>query len=441
MQHLCNSGRVNPTSHQKTKQGQNWPRKITVGRESVTVYRRLTPSGNPAFMVANYSGVKRRFDSYSTEAEALEAANKLARQFSQRDVLSASMTREQSIEYASVVQSLQPLGLTLSAAVAAIVEAVKHTGDLPTVAAAIRFHKAKHKAITPKSVADVVAELLALKKSRGAAERYYEDLEFRLEKFSEAFQCNINSVTAADVQAWLDKQKKPNGEKLSSQSYNNNRRVVNLLFKFATSRNFAHENVVEQVDKVKIVNRDCEVFTPEETTALLMAAPEDFLPCLALGLFAGIRSAELGRLEWRDIVFKERHIVVGKKAAKTATRRIVPISDNLDLWLAPYAERKGNVWPHGKVCFHKREQSTAKAAGIRWKRNAMRHSFASYMFAMLNDAGRVAGMCGNSAKMIHRHYRQLCTQADAVKFFGVKPMQSVNVLAMPVPMLAAKIGN
>lgn len=153
---------------------------------------------------------------------------------------------------------------------------------MPTVAAAIRFFKAKHKDITPKSVADVVAELLALKKSRGAADRYYEDLEFRLEKFAEAFQCNIGSVTAPDVQAWLDKQKKPNGEKLSSQSYSNNRRVVSLLFKYAASRNYAHENVVEQVDKVKIVNGDCEVFTPEETTALLMAAPKDFLPCLCI---------------------------------------------------------------------------------------------------------------------------------------------------------------
>lgn len=57
-------------------------------------------------MVANYSGVKRRFDSYGTEAEALEAANKLARQLSQRDVISASMTREQSIEYANLPQPL-----------------------------------------------------------------------------------------------------------------------------------------------------------------------------------------------------------------------------------------------------------------------------------------------------------------------------------------------
>lgn len=432
---------MNHTPPQKPKQDESWPRKITFGRETVTVYKRKTPLGNAAFMVANYADGKRRFDSYKTESEAFEAANKLARQLSQRDVISASMTREQSIEYASVVQSLQPVGLTLSAAAAAVVEAVKQAGDLATVAAAIRFYKTKHKPITQKSVADVVAELLALKKARGASERYFDDLKFRLEKFADAFQCNISSVTSADIQAWLDMKKKANGDKLSTQSYSNNRRLAHLLFKFAASRNYAHENVVEQVDKVKIKNAECEIFTPDESAKLLASVSEDFLPCLALGLFAGIRSAELGRLKWENIVLSEGHIVVGKSEAKTASRRIVPISENLALWLAPYAERKGKVWPLGRIAFHKREQSTAKAAGVVWKFNAMRHSFASYSLAILNDAGRVAGFCGNSPKVIHRHYNKLCTQSDALKFFALKPPQLMNSSASSVPILEAKTAS
>src|SRR5687768_6828687 len=64
-----------------------WPRKVTVGRESITVYRRLTPLGNFAFKVANYSTGKRRFDCYPNEAAAIEAAKKLAGQMSERDVL------------------------------------------------------------------------------------------------------------------------------------------------------------------------------------------------------------------------------------------------------------------------------------------------------------------------------------------------------------------
>jgi hypothetical protein len=63
-------------------------------------YQGLSPQnadGHFAFMVSNYSGQKRRFDSYGNEADALDAAGKLARQLSARDVMGAAMTRDQSV--------------------------------------------------------------------------------------------------------------------------------------------------------------------------------------------------------------------------------------------------------------------------------------------------------------------------------------------------------
>ncbi len=408
------------TQSRKPKQVNKWPHTVFCGRESVTIYRRKTPLGNFAFMVANYSVTKRRFDSYKTENKALEAANKLAKQLSQRDTISASMTREQSIEYASAIQSLQPLGITLTATVAAVVEAVKLTGDLAGLAAAARFYKAKHRQVTPKRVADVVAELLAVKQSRDAAERYLDDLRFRLKKFAEKFPCSIATVQTSDIQTWLD------DLKLSSQSYANNRRVVHLLFEFAVARGYALDNPAAKVERPKTRNGEIQVFTPDETSKLLEKATVDFLPCLALGLFAGLRSAEIERVTWEDVDLKQGHIVVGADAAKTASRRIVPIADNLAEWLKPYADHKGRVWAHGRDWFHKCQLATAKAAGVNWKSNACRHSYASYMFAGCSDAGRVAGYCGNSPGVIHRHYKQLCTTADAVKFFSIKPASSAN---------------
>jgi len=366
-------------------------------------------------MVANYSGEKRRFDSFATEAAAMEAASKLARQLSQRDVIGASMTRDQSVEYASAIQSLQPLGISLTAAVAVIVEAVKLTGDLPGVVAAARLYKARHKTVTPMKVADVVAELIKLKTSRGAAPRYLDDLNFRLDKFAAAFPCPIGSVTTAEVQAWLD------GLKLSSQSYANNRRVAHLLFEFATARGFALDNQVAGIERVKVHNGAVEIFTPEEAAKLLAAAPKDFRPCLALGLFAGLRSAEIERLSWQDLDLKAGHIIVGAKTAKTRSRRIVPICDALAAWLTSYAGQQGSLWPHGRICFHKRQEASAKAAGVPWKRNAARHSFASYRLAQTQNAAQVALECGNSPQVIFKHYRELVQPADAQRWFAVKP--------------------
>jgi integrase len=183
---------------------------------------------------------------------------------------------------------------------------------------------------------------------------------------------------------------------------------------------------------------------------LLAAADSDFLPCLAIGAFAGLRSAEIERLEWSDIHIAEKFIVVGASRAKTASRRIVPIHENLAAWLAPYAGKQGNVWAGGHEEFYEAQQDTAAATAIeadeqagvkaqkaiKWKANGLRHSYASYRFAQIGDAGRVAGELGNSAAVVHRHYRELVRPADAETWFSIKPKTPANVTAMPAVALA-----
>ena len=93
MQHLCNSSCMKMHSSRKTRKEGEWPRKVTLSRVTVTVYRRQTPQGNFAFMVRTYAQGKRRFDSYATEADGLDAAGRLARQLSERDVVAASMNQ------------------------------------------------------------------------------------------------------------------------------------------------------------------------------------------------------------------------------------------------------------------------------------------------------------------------------------------------------------
>ena len=58
---------------------------------------------------------------------------------------------------------------------------------------------------------------------------------------------------------------------------------------------------------------------------------------------------------------------------------------------------------------------------VKWKANALRHSYASYRFAQTGDAGRAAGELGNSAAVVHRHYRDLVKPADAERWVAVKP--------------------
>ena len=292
---------------------------------------------------------------------------------------------------------------------------------------------------------EVIAELLAIKESRGAAIPYLNDLRSRFKRIAGSFIKDACNVTTADVQAWLDAQG------FSGQGYTDYRRVLQLLFNHAVARGYALDNPVVGTERVKVRRGETQVFTPTEISRLLAKASPDFLPVLALGAFAGVRSAEIERMEWSDIDLVGRHVIVGANRAKTAGRRIVPICDALLAWLLPYAERQGRIWPGTHDAFYDAQKATADATGVKadpetgikalppvkWKSNALRHSFASYRFAQTGDAGRVAGELGNSAAVVHKHYRELVKPADAEKWFNVKPETPANVL----PMSAAKTVN
>jgi len=428
------------TSSRKPK----WPKQVTLGNVTVTIYKRTTPNGKTGFMVAYQQDGKRKFDSYPDEVEAVEQANAKARQLSTLGVKASELTPDDLRACVASMDTVKPLGLPLLRAVEKLAEAAEIVGGVDNIAGACRFYRDRNRRTTPKPVAGVVAELLAVKEARGAAPRYLQDLRNRLNLFAGAFAKDAGNVTTADLQAWFD------AKNFGSQNFMGYRRVIHLLFEFAIARGYAVDNPAAMMERVKVKHGATQIFTPEEITRLLFKASPGFLPCIAIGAFAGLRSAEIERLEWSDIDLAGGHITVGADKAKTASRRVVPICANLGAWLAPYAGRQGNVWNGGHDEFYDAQQNTAAATAVKaeaekgiteqkpvkWKANALRHSYASYRFAQTGDAGRVAGELGNSAAVVHKHYRELVKPADAVKYFGVTPEQPANVVTLPAAATA-----
>ncbi len=105
--------------------------------------------------------------------------------------------------------------------------------------------------------------------------------------------------------------------------------------------------------------------------------------------------------------------------AKTASRRIVPISDNLAAWLNLVQNREGPVITE-KVLSRK-AIGLAKSLGLSWPNNVLRHSYISYRLATLQNANQVALEAGNSPDIIFKHYRELVTEEAAGEWFGIVP--------------------
>jgi len=166
------------------------------------------------------------------------------------------------------------------------------------------------------------------------------------------------------------------------------------------------------------------IFTPEQIAGLLKKADVTLRPYLALGAFAGLRTAELQRLDWSEIDLNRGYITVAASKAKTRQRRLIPISDNLKLWLTP--SRKVS----GPVCLHANCQHAArvKCEGFTWAKNKLRHSYISYRLAILHDTARVALEAGNSPEVIFGHYRELVTPEAAKAWFEIKPCMNEKKL-------------
>jgi integrase len=195
---------------------------------------------------------------------------------------------------------------------------------------------------------------------------------------------------------------------------------------------------VSSVDKIKLIDEAPQIFAPEQIQNLLDSAPADLLPCLALCAFAGLRTAEMLRMEWEAIDLPRSLINVSAGNSKTAKRRLIEISPNLAEWLLPYAIRSGKIYPYSQRWYHHNVGLLRKAVGFsEWPSNGLRHSFASYHLARHQNAPQLALQMGHTTpRMIFDHYRELVTPAEADLFWKIRPQGSpVNVITLQTSAL------
>ena len=213
---------------------------------------------------------------------------------------------------------------------------------------------------------------------------------------------------------------KESGRRLAPVTRNNFRRVLIVAFNFARERGYCAGNPAEKSAKAKVVESTVGILTVEETTRLLESAAPELAPYIAIGAFAGLRRAELERLDWKEIDLQSNLIEVTAAKAKSARRRFVKIQPNLAKWLHPYARLLGNVTPTG---YRVLLETAREAAGIQeWPQNALRHSFASYHLARFNDAAALALELGHaSAHLVFQHYRQLVKPKQADSYWKIAP--------------------
>jgi len=402
---------------------QRFPIIIKRGSCAVKIYRDRKPTGT-YYRVAYHIGGKRHRLHHNDLEKAIAEAEAKAAQLSRGDIDAVQLTGRDRLVYGRALEAIREHGLPLDAAALEYSEARKLLDGVPLVDA-VRFYSRHHgRGIKRKSVADAVDAMIAAKTAKGVSQVYLADVRYRLGAFKEAFRCDVSALVPDDVAGFFQRLR------LSPRSHNNFLRMLRTFFAFAQRHGWLSKetDLLARVEKRSEKPAPVEIFTPAQLAILLKNASAEFAPCLALGAFAGLRAEEILRLDWADIERRPGFIEVAAHKAKTATRRIVPLSDNLARWLAIAPRNASRVWPHSKDCFFHAMRDVAADAKIKWKQNALRHSFISYRLAEIQDVNRVALEAGNSPQMIFRHYRELATPEQARTWFEIKPKSPANVV-------------
>jgi integrase len=315
-------------------------------------------------------------------------------------------------------------------AVRAVEKLTSHNATITEAVDHYLQHVLKYR--TAPVVTEIIEKLRVAAAANHRRERTIKDLRHRLTLFAKIDGgSRIAEITREELKNWL-----PNPT-LAPRSRINYAVKLSQLWNYAIANGWAENNLVASIPRPDTEDSDPEIFTVEQTAGLLEHAEKhDLLGYIVLGLFAGLRSAEINRLDWKDVKLAERNIIIGTAVAKKRSRRVVEINDTLAAWLPLCAKAKGPVVPlDSNRTLYARLAKLATATGLeKWPDNGLRHSCASYSLALTGDAVRVAYQLGNSADMIHRHYKALVTAADAKRFWELRPATDAagKIVAMKI---------
>lgn len=368
---------------------------------------------------------------YRERASSLDRAKQIielkTNEIRNEGIVALSLTTDQRVDAGKALRHILP-GLSLEETAKRYAAAVTRLDGSP-LDDAVTFYIRHHKPVGGvKTVTELLADYVAAKEKSGRRKRTITDIKCRIGSFAERFgNRHVHTITATDIEQWL-------GEGgYGAQSMVNFLRVLSGFFNFARKQNLMDTNPADRdhVERPKMDERLPEIFMQGQVEKLLVTATTEaprIVPCLCVGFFAGLRTAELDGIDWSSIDFDQRLITVRPEIAKKRRQRHVEMSDNLIAWLAPHRKPAGLLQPKAARNLLDR---VIRTSGVKWVRNGMRHTFASNHLAKFQDISKTALQLGHVGRIdiLFNHYRNLVKPTDADAYWRITPKAEGTILA------------
>jgi integrase len=343
----------------------------------------------------------RRF--FSTRDEARGFAEKMQAQYKNEGVAALGLSAEERVMASKSFDLLRDSGMD------DLLKVVRE--GIKTLAARKRS----------RPFGDVFDDYIASKKR---SEVYNKSLKRSRRRLGELGKVLVADVTPETIETHL--------VGLKPTYRNSLLREFRAVFGYALKRKWCAENPVKNMDFESHVVGEREVFSVEECARLLntcAAKHGDMLAGIAIGLFAGVRVFEIQRLKWENVDLVEKMIDLPSEITKRKRKRSIPIEPALLAWLRKAittgAEQKGQILPVSTYNqFRGWIRKLAEDAEVKWKQNALRHSYASYWLEQNKDLTKLALYLGHTGglEVLHRFYHRSVRAKDAKRFWSLRPV-------------------
>ena len=293
-----------------------------------------------------------------------------------------------------------------------------------TIAEAVEFFM-KHGTLVKKPVPlpEMVESFIWAKVEAGKSQRTLETYRGTLRSLARSYPLTMaHDLTAAQIRAWLTSQQ------WSARTQNGALGHLRSLFSWGREVPQGHV-AIDPSEGIAIkaeTHEEIGTMTVDQCERMLRHAVTDprMMPYVVLGMFGGLRRAEIERLTWDAVNLDERTVVVGAKISKTRQRRVVDLTEHAVAWIkAAGPEVRGKAKRVAPSNLKEKWPKFWPKCGLAmWPNNGLRHTYASMHYAMWQDEAKLQAQMGHeSANMLHQHYRALKTKREAERFWALKP--------------------
>lgn len=410
----------------KSPAGEEVSNVIEVKRNGICVRIRPTLKGETTYYVLDYRAKgQRKLVWRSSLAKARKAADTAIDKITEGQAEVLNLTAGDAYAYTRARTALEGIEKEIDEVAKEYAEAYRLLNGKASILEACRDWAKRHEIVLPViTVAAAVEEFKLECIANGKSTVRRKEISTVLDNFATAFNIEVQALEPKMIADYLTKLS------LAERTRRNYRNVIGYFNRWLVLRGYLAKgtDLLDGVQKYSArLHGEITTYNADEMRRIIAAADERILPLIVLGGFAGLRHAEIQRLEWEDVDLEDGFIEIKAHKAKTKTRRIVPVKDNLKAFLLPLAKK------HGKVVTVK---NTSKELGItaantadkangvealEWKHNALRHTYISARVAESGDVPRVADEAGNSPQVIRTNYLKRMRPAAAIEWFGIVP--------------------